>query len=202
VATPVSLAGPTFLASRLEPHVALVATGPLTNVAIALQRGALMKRLIWMGGGIHEGDVTPSAEFNAYVDPEAATAVLDSGIDPVVIGLDVTHRALVGRAQRERLRAAGNAGKFAAELLDFYGRSYLARFGARGVPVHDALALAAAVDPSLVHTEYVHLRIVTKGRERGRTVIVPDVSPNAHVALDVDSHRFLEFLCSGFERLP
>lgn len=201
-ASPVHEDATAFLTARSGPEVAVVATGPLTNLALALERGARMERPVWMGGGVCGGDVTPEAEFNAFVDPEAAQIVFDSGVEPTMVGLDVTHRALVAREHHERLRAAGSAGRFVAELLDFYGRFHRDRYGWDGTPVHDALALAVAIDPSLVHTEHVHVRVHTGGRERGRTELVPDEEPNAHVALDVDAARFLEVLCSRIERLP
>jgi inosine-uridine nucleoside N-ribohydrolase len=191
-----------FLANRLLPGTTLVATGPLTNVASALKRGARPDSLVWMGGGIHEGDVTETAEFNAFVDPDAAALAFAHGTYPTMVGLDVTHRALVRAEHRERLRAAGRSGRFVASLLDFYGGYYQRRYGWIGPPVHDALAVAVAVDPTLVRTEYVHVHVHTSDSQRGRTEIVPDLAPNAHVATDVDAPRFLELLCSRLEKLP
>ena len=88
----------------LEPGVVLVATGPLTNVARFVQRGVAIERIVWMGGAIAEGNITPAAEFNAFVDPEAAAAVFGSGIELTMVGLDVTHKALFTRAHADRLR--------------------------------------------------------------------------------------------------
>jgi inosine-uridine nucleoside N-ribohydrolase len=201
VAVPCAEDAPTFLGARLLPGVTLVATGPLTNVALALTRGKRPEALVWMGGGIHEGDVTDTAEFNAFVDPEAAALVFASGIEPTMVGLDVTHRALVCAEHHRRLRAAGTAGGFVADLLDFYGGVYGERYGWSGPPVHDALAVAVAVDPTLVRTEHVHVRVHTDGPQRGRTEIIPRKPPNAHVAMDVDTPRFLELLCSRLEKL-
>jgi pyrimidine-specific ribonucleoside hydrolase len=191
-----------FLVARLARGATLVATGPLTNVAAVLEAGTRPERLVWMGGGVHDGDITDVAEFNAFVDPEAAAAVFASDVTPVMVGLDVTHRALVEALHVERLRAAGRTGRFVAGLLDYYGGVYRARNGWTGTPVHDALAVAVALDPTLVHTEHLHVRIHTHGSECGRTEIVPDAPPNAHVALRVDTTRFLELLCSRLESLP
>jgi pyrimidine-specific ribonucleoside hydrolase len=185
-----------FLAARLERGVVLVPTGPLTNVATALERGATPQRIVWMGGSVGEGNVTPSAEFNAFVDPEAAARVFAAGVDLTMVGLDVTHRALAREEHRERLRASGPIGRFVAELLDFYGRFHKERYGWNGSPIHDALAVAVVIDPTLVRTEQVHVRVHTDEDDRGRTQIVEGEAPNAHVALDVEADRFLELLCS------
>lgn len=202
-AGPVAEEGATYLADRLGPGIGLVATGPLTNVSLALGRGARPGTLIWMGGTVDEpGDVTEAAEFNAFVDPEAAAAVFAADAEPTMIGLDVTHRARVGPRYQERLRRGGRAGQFAARLLDFYGSVYRERHGWDGPPVHDALAVAVAIDPTLVRTEYRHVRVHTEGPDCGRTEVVPYGAPNAHVALEVDGPRFLDLLCSRIASLP
>src|SRR5439155_18489527 len=112
------------LAELIEPGVVLVPTGPLTNVALLLERHPDVKerleRIVWMGGAVAEGNVTPAAEFNAFVDPEAAATVFASGIPVTMIGLDVTHMALFTREHAERLRSTGRAGRFVAELSDFF----------------------------------------------------------------------------------
>ena len=103
-----------FLAELIEPGVVLVPTAPLTNLALMLERHPdvpdRLERIVWMGGAIAEGNITPAAEFNAFVDPEAAAAVFASGIPITMVGLDVTHKALFTRAHAERLREAGRAG--------------------------------------------------------------------------------------------
>jgi pyrimidine-specific ribonucleoside hydrolase len=122
---PVAAEGADFLAELLEPGVVLVATGPLTNVALMLARHPdvreRLEAIVWTDGAIGEGNATPAAEFNASVDPEAAAAaVLGSGIPLTMVGLDVTHRALFTRAHVDRLRGAGRTGQFVAELSDFF----------------------------------------------------------------------------------
>ncbi len=190
-----------FIADQLEPGVVLVPTGPLTNVANALDRGARPERIVWMGGAAGEGNVTKAAEFNAFVDPDAAARVFAAGGDLTMVGLDVTHRALAHEHHRERLRASGRIGRFVAELLDFYGRFHKERYGWDGSPIHDALAVAVAIEPTLVRTQHVHVRIHTDDANRGRTEIIEGEPPNAQVALDVDADRFLELLCSRIESL-
>ncbi|MGZ8716608.1 MAG: nucleoside hydrolase [Gaiellaceae bacterium] len=193
-----------FLAELIEPGVVLVPTGPLTNVARMLERHPdvrdRLERIVWMGGAIAEGNVTPAAEFNAYVDPEAAAAVFGSGIPVTMIGLDVTHKALFTRAHADRLRGTGAAGRVVAELSDFFQRFHEARYRFDGSPVHDALAVAYVIDPTLVSTLECNIEIETASQHcDGRTVVdrwlvLGHAARNAHVGIDVDADRFLELL--------
>jgi inosine-uridine nucleoside N-ribohydrolase len=192
----------TTLAAVPSP-VTLVPTGPLTNVALLLARypelESKLERIVLMGGAIGEGNVTPAAEFNIWVDPEAAQRVFSSGLDVTMVGLDVTHRALLRQADADRLAAAGSAGKLVADLYGFYARFHRQRYGWDGAPVHDALALAHVIDGTLVETKHCGV-IVDTGPEpsRGRTHV--DLwgragwEPNCHVAVKVDAGRFLELL--------
>jgi inosine-uridine nucleoside N-ribohydrolase len=189
----------------------LVPTGPLTNVALLLERHPdvveRLEAIVWMGGSIAEGNVTPAAEFNAFVDPEAAAAVLASGIPLTMIGLDVTHRALFTPEHADRLRDAGRAGRFVAELSDFFLRFHERSYGFGGSPIHDAMAVAHVVDPTLVATRHVNVEVETESRFcDGRTVVdlrgTTGRRPNAHVGVEVDAVRFLELFCSRIEELP
>jgi pyrimidine-specific ribonucleoside hydrolase len=188
------------LADWLEPGVVLVPTGPLTNVARLLQQHPqATDRIVWMGGAIAEGNVTPAAEFNAYVDPEAAAIVFDSGIDVTMIGLDITHMALFDSTHAERLRGAGRAGKAVAELADFFLEFHRQRYRFDGAPIHDAMAVAHVIDPTLVTTLDCNISIETQSQFcDGRTVVdrwlVTDRSKNAHAGVDVHAQRFLELL--------
>jgi inosine-uridine nucleoside N-ribohydrolase len=188
------------LAEWLEPGVVLVPTGPLTNVARLLERHPhATERIVWMGGAIAEGNVTPAAEFNAYVDPEAARAVFESGIDVTMIGLDVTHKALFDGTHAERLRGTGKAGKAVAELADFFLEFHRRRYRFEGAPIHDAMAVAHVIDPTLVTTLECNISIETESQLcDGRTVVdrwlVTDLPRNAHAGIDVDADRFLELL--------
>ena len=210
-AQPVDVDAADFLAELIEPGVVLVPTAPLTNVALMLERHPevreRLERIVWMGGAIGEGNATPAAEFNALVDPEAAAIVFGSGIPVTLIGLDVTHRALFTRAHAERVRHAGRSGLFVAELSDFFQgfheRSY--RFG--GSPIHDAMAVAHVIDPSLVTTRPANVVVETRSEFcDGRTVVdlrgVTGREPNADVGVDVDADRFLQLLVSRIESLP
>ena len=188
-----------FLAERID-GTTLVATGPLTNVALLLAREqAGPERIVLMGGAIAEGNVTPAAEFNIWADPEAAKRVFASGLDVTMVGLDVTHRALVGTEHKERLRAAGRVGRTVAELLDFYDRFHREVYGFDGSPIHDAVALAYAFRPDLLETRELNVEVDCESDLcRGRTVV--DVwrrsgrEANAKVAVGIDSTAFVEVL--------
>ena len=185
----------------------LVPTGPLTNVARWIERGVAIERIVWMGGAIAEGNVTPAAEFNAFVDPEAAAAVFASGIPVTMIGLDVTHKALFAPAHADRLRDAGRAGRFVAELADFFLEFHRQRYRFDGAPIHDAMAVAHVIDPTLVETLNCNVEIETQSEFcDGRTVVdrwlVRDAPKNADVGIDVDAERFLELLVSRIASLP
>ena len=193
-----------FLAELIEPGVVLVPTGPLTNVALMLDRHPDVRdrldRIVWMGGAIGEGNVTPAAEFNAFVDPEAAAAVFGSGIPVTLIGLDITHKALFTRAHADRLRDTGAAGRAVAELSDFFQRFHESRYAFDGSPIHDALAVAHVIDPTLVTTVNCNIAIETASQYcDGRTVVdrwqvLQDAARNGDAGIDVDAQRFLELL--------
>jgi purine nucleosidase/pyrimidine-specific ribonucleoside hydrolase len=196
-----------FLAERVE-GATLVATGPLTNVALLLARypDARPERIVLMGGAIAEGNVTPAAEFNIWADPEAAARVFGSGLDVTMVGLDVTHRALVTAAHAEQLRGAGRVGKAVAELLDFYGVFHREVYGFDGSPVHDAVAVAHVIDPTLLELQHLNVRVDCESELcRGRTVVDvwrrSGLEPTANVAVGIDSERFLTLLLDRLSRL-
>jgi inosine-uridine nucleoside N-ribohydrolase len=179
----------------------VVAVGPLTNVALMLSRypGVRPARIVLMGGSIGLGNVTPAAEFNIWADPEAATRVFESGLDVTMIGLDVTHQALMTKADAERLRGTGRTGTLVAELWEFYNRFHSQTYGFDGSPIHDAVALAHVFRPDLVETEHRHVAIDC-GSElcRGRTVVDlwrrTENEPNAHVGVGIAGRAFIELL--------
>jgi pyrimidine-specific ribonucleoside hydrolase len=208
---PVAAHAADLLAELIEPGVVLVPTGPLTNVALLLERHPdvreRLERIVWMGGAIGEGNITPAAEFNAYVDPEAAAAVFASGIPVTLIGLDITHKALFTREHAERLRGTGAAGRVVAELSDFFQRFHESRYGFDGSPIHDALAVAHVIDPTLVTTVHCNTEIETASRHcDGRTVVdrwnVTEGPRNCHAGVDVDAQRFLELIVERIASMP
>jgi inosine-uridine nucleoside N-ribohydrolase len=153
-----------------------------------------------MGGAVAEGNMTASAEFNMWTDPEAAARVFGSGLDVTMVGLDVTNRAVLGPRHAERLRAGGRVAAAAATMLDFYVGFYGAAYEHGGSPIHDAVAVAALVRPELVETSERHVAVeLGSGLCRGRTVVdmrrrrvLPPA--NARVAVDVDVPGFTELL--------
>jgi len=156
----------------------LVATGPLTNVALALrEEPALATRLrgiSLMGGSYGPGNVTPAAEFNIYADPEAAAMVFSSGAHIVMAGLDLTHQFTVDAKRREAIRALGSApATFAADLLQAYGSAYARIFGREvGVPLHDPCAVLAVSRPELLEGEERYVAVELHGEHtRGMTVV-------------------------------
>ena len=200
-----------FLAEVIDGGTVLVPTAPLTNLALLLERHpevrGRIEHIVWMGGAIGEGNVTPAAEFNAFVDPEAAAVVFASGIPITMIGLDVTHQALFTRAHAERLREAGRAGRFVAELSDFFQRFHERSYGFEGSPIHDAMAVAHVIDPTLVTTRRANVAVETSSELcDGRTVVdlrgVTGRPENADVGVDVDAERFLDLLVSRIASLP
>jgi inosine-uridine nucleoside N-ribohydrolase len=209
--SPVSGDAIEFVADRIRTSprpVTLVPTGPLTNVAryLAAHGGDGIERIVLMGGSIAEGNMTPAAEFNVWADPEAAQRVLSSGLDVTMIGLDVTHRAILGPAVAERLRAAGRVGAFVAELNDFFSRYHRETYGWDGAPIHDAVAAAEVIRPGLVETRFRNVE-VELGSElcRGRTVVDlwerTERPPNVHVGVGLDSDAFFELLVERIARL-
>jgi inosine-uridine nucleoside N-ribohydrolase len=163
---------------RARPgEVWLVPTGPLTNVALALRvapdLAESLAGISFMGGGMAFGNVTPAAEFNILVDPEAAHIVVESGVPLVMAGLDVTHQWLIDREITKRIRAeGGQAAGFCAALLDYYGDAYARAFSGepRG-PLHDPCAVLALTHPELFVREPHHITIELTGtRTRGMTL--------------------------------
>lgn len=143
--------------------------------------------------------MTPAAEFNIWCDPEAAQRVFRSGLEVTMIGLDVTHKAILRSPVAERLRAGGRVGAFVAELNEFFSRYHRGTYGWDGAPIHDAVALAHAFRPGIVTTEYLNVAIETVSElTRGRTVVDrwhrTDREPNAHVAVEIDANAFFELL--------
>ena len=185
---------------RARPgEVWLVATGPLTNVALALRTApdlaADLAGISIMGGGIPWGNATPAAEFNILVDPEAADAVFGSGVRLIMAGLNVTHQWPIGPEERERIRAVGGrVAGFCADLLDFYGAAYARAFsGVPAGPLHDPVAVLALTHPELFEVTPYHVVVELTGTHtRGMTLadlrgVRRGAEPNVEVLTRIDA---------------
>ncbi|MGH3146857.1 MAG: nucleoside hydrolase, partial [Rubrobacter sp.] len=181
-----------------------------TNVAAFLSQRPDLKakvdRIVLMGGSMGLGNTTPAAEFNVYVDPEAARAVFESGLPVTMAGLDVTHRAGAGPGEVARMREAGRVGAVAAELVTFFAGTYEKIYGFPAPPIHDAVAVAAVLQPNVLETRRMRVDVEC-GSEltRGETVCdlydVTGKEPNAEVGVGLDRERFFEILFEALGRL-
>ena len=191
--------------------VTLVPTGPLTNVALLLRTCPdvipRIREIVLMGGSTGFGNVTPLAEFNIFVDPEAADVVFTSGLPVTMCGLDITHQALVTDAILERLRLLGTPlAELVVGLLSFFADRYRDLWGFHAPPLHDPVAVARVIDPALVGCEDAHVAVELRGAHtRGATVCdrfgVLGREPNAQVALDLDVAGFWDLVLGAVERL-
>ena len=191
----------------------LCTLGPLTNVAAAMIKAPdivdHIAELVMMGGGYFEGgNVTPTAEFNIYVDPHAAHVVFRSGVKLVMHPLDVTHKALMSREWIDSLRALGTkTGTAAAGMLDFYERFDMEKYGEDGGPLHDPCVLAYLLQPELFKGRDCNVQVET-GSEltMGMTVVdwwrVTDRRPNCHVINQIDAAGFYDLIRERLARLP
>jgi inosine-uridine nucleoside N-ribohydrolase len=187
--------------------IILVPVGPLTNIAAAMRKEPrILERipeLVIMGGAHDHGNSTASAEFNIWVDPDAARIVVNCGRPIRMIPLDATHRALVSQEDCGRLRALGTPAALAAAVftekrIEGYDTTQpMHRLGA--APVHDALAVCAIIDPTIVTTEFINVDVETTGElTDGRTVCDfkrrSKRAPNVHFATDADEPKFVRML--------
>ena len=191
--------------ARPAGEVTLCPLGPLTNIALALIKAPdiapKIRQIVLMGGGFFEGgNVTPTAEFNIYVDPEAAHTVFASGVPIVMAPLDVTHKALTTRARVDALRAKNTpVCEAAAQLIDFFERFDEDKYGTDGGPLHDPCVIAYLVRPDLFSGRDCHVAIETgSALTLGMTVIdwwgVTGKPANAHVLRDVDAAGFFDLI--------
>lgn len=199
---------------RSEPAgtVTLCLLGPLTNIAMVLERApdvaGRIKQIVLMGGGFFEGgNITPSAEFNIYVDPEAAKIVFGAGIPLTMMPLDVTHKVLTTKVRVEHLRANGNRASVAmADMLEFFERFDEEKYGTDGGPLHDPTVIAWLLDPDMFSGRNCNVEIETgSDLTLGATVVdwwrVTERPQNALVVKDVDADRFFDLLNERLGRL-
>jgi purine nucleosidase/pyrimidine-specific ribonucleoside hydrolase len=191
--------------------VTIIATGPITNVAILLRdhpdAAERIGEIVWMGGSTERGNATPYAEFNALVDPEALALVVGSGIRFTMVGLNVTHTALVTPAVRRRLASAGTAtAAFGDTLLEFFCDTNAKVFGLPDGPLHDPVAVMAVAEPDAVERVHTRLDVELTGTETlGATSVDFDGmlrrEPNAFIATRLDVDRFWASVKQAIARL-
>ncbi|MBS1251114.1 MAG: Pyrimidine-specific ribonucleoside hydrolase RihA [Anaerolineales bacterium] len=215
--------------------VILVPIGPLTNIATALRRepriAGRIQEISLMGGSLTYGNSTPAAEFNIYVDPEAAHIVFTSGVPIRMCGLNVTRQVPATEVEIERIRGLGTrTSAIVAESLDFYRDTLKRVFGLRGGSLHDPCAVAALIDlsavpaqagPTLIEFEPMHVAVELKGEHtygmtvcdcrhlRGRGQVSTSDGgvwrgepPNAEVAVDIDKDRLIDLLIDTLAKYP
>ncbi|GAB3375778.1 nucleoside hydrolase [Amycolatopsis echigonensis] len=184
--------------------VTLVPTGPLTNIAMLLEQRAdlrgKIKEIIWMGGSTGRGNVGAYAEFNAWVDPEAADVVFKSGLPLTMVGLNISHQALITEEVIQSIGAIGNeTSAFGVELLRFFCSTYDAVESMPEGPLHDPITIAIAIDRAVATVQRSHVDIETKGEfTSGATAVdLHDMlkkEPNADVAITLDVPRFWQLI--------
>ncbi|MGB0635186.1 MAG: nucleoside hydrolase [Paracoccaceae bacterium] len=192
--------------------ITICALGPLTNIAMALEKAPdiaiKIKQIILMGGAYFEvGNITPSAEFNIYVDPEAAKIVFNSGVKLIILPLDVTHKALISEDRVNAFKKIGTpVAKAVSEWTNFFERFDKEKYGSVGAPLHDPCVIAYLLDPSIFSGRYINVEIETESDlTRGMTVAdwwrVTDRKPNALFIGNLDPDRFFKLLTERLSTL-
>jgi len=205
-----------FIIDTVRQHpsgsVTLCPLGPLTNIAPAINKAPdiieKIDQIVLMGGAYFEvGNITPAAEFNIYVDPEAAEIVMKSGAKITMLPLDVTHKALVTRARNDAFRALNTpAGLAVAQMTDFFERFDKEKYGSSGAPLHDPTVIAYLIAPELFSGRNINVEIETKSPlTRGMTVAdwwgVTDRPVNAYFIGDLDADGFFNLLTHRLAQL-
>ncbi|NIY73081.1 nucleoside hydrolase [Marivivens donghaensis] len=199
---------------RAEPAgtVTICPIGPLTNVAAAFEKAPdiieKVQEIVLMGGAYFEvGNITPAAEFNIYVDPEAAAIVFKSGVPITMMPLDVTHKALTNKARVDAFRNMGTkVGTMVAEWTDFFERFDKEKYGSEGAPLHDPCTIAYLIKPELFSGRHINVEIeTTSDLTLGMTVAdwwrVTDRPANAMFMKDIDTQGFFDLLTERLARL-
>ena len=194
-----------------EP-IYLCPLGPLTNIALALQKDPSIKpkikEIVFMGGAaMCLGNITPAAEFNIYVDPHAANIVLNSGIKSVMFGLDVTHKVNVNDRIINDIK--GNLNKSSilfSDLMNFYSKTHREVFQIEESPLHDPCVIGYLIDNNIFSGKFVNVQVeedslLTRGKTVADWVKVTNRKPNCHVMVDADSEKFFSILKKELKKL-
>ena len=206
-----------FIIKTLRDHtpntVTLCPLGPLTNIATAFKKApdiiSKVKQVVLMGGAYFEvGNVTPTAEFNIFVDPEAASYVFNLGLDLVIMPLDVTHKALTTPERIDKFNKLNTkCGTFVAEMTAFFERFDKDKYGTEGAPLHDPCVIAYLLNPEIFSGRRINVEIETDSElTLGMTVAdwwgVTNKEPNALFIGNLNSEKFFEMLTSRISKLP
>ena len=206
-----------FIIKTLRDHtpntVTLCPLGPLTNIATAFKKApdiiSKVKQVVLMGGAYFEvGNVTPTAEFNIFVDPEAASYVFNLGLDLVIMPLDVTHKALTTPERIDKFNKLNTkCGTFVAEMTAFFERVDKDKYGTEGAPLHDPCVIAYLLNPEIFSGRRINVEIETDSElTLGMTVAdwwgVTNKEPNALFIGNLNSEKFFEMLTSRISKLP
>tara|TARA_Y100001970_G_scaffold187521_1_gene228139 strand:- start:350 stop:1294 length:945 start_codon:yes stop_codon:yes gene_type:complete len=194
-----------------EP-IYLCPTGPLTNIALSLQKDPSIKKkikeIVFMGGAaLCLGNITPSAEFNIYVDPHAANIVLNSGIKLTMMGLDVTHKVNVNNEIINNIKTNNNkSSKFFAELMEFYSRFHRNLYGTEESPLHDPCVIAYLINEEIFNGKLVNVKVEENSElTRGKTVTdwlgVTNRKPNCKVMTEANTNIFFDLLKKNLAKL-
>lgn len=189
--------------NKYPKQVRIIAVGPLTNIAMAIKKDPSIvdkvNGIYVMGGAVFtQGNVTPAAEFNIYVDPESAEIVFNCGAEVTLVGLDVTLKALLTKDHLEILqKEGGTVGQSIGEMTNFYLERYKDHNKLVGCALHDPLAVGVALDESLVKKEFIYVGVETEGEYTRGATIGDKLSrfgkkPNVHVCTEVDAEKFLQ----------
>ena len=193
------------LRAAADGSVTLCVIGPMTNVGMALVKepaiASKIAEFVIMGGSFHAGgNITPTAEFNVFVDPHAAHLVLTSGVPMTIMPLDVTHQAQATPARVEAFRALGSpVGEAVSAMLDFAGRYDVAKYGFEGYPLHDPTTIAYLLEPDIFAGREGHVAVSLEGGV-GHGMTAADwwgttgTAPNATVMLSLDADRYYGLL--------
>ncbi len=189
----------------------ILAMGPLTNIALAILKEPKIKekieRLIIMGGGIWEFNVTPCAEFNIFVDPDAAKIILGSGLIVTLITLDVTNKAILNKKDIKIIeKFDGEVSKILAAILMFNLKRNKKYFNINGAVIHDALTVAHLIKPGIIKTKFLNVEVETNSElTRGKTVIdfyrVTNRKPNADVSIKLNLPMFKNLILNSLEKI-
>jgi len=198
------------LSESAEP-VVIIPTGPITNIAHLIQQRpdvlGKIKEIVWMGGSTGRGNVTPYAEFNSWVDPEAVDVVLKSGIPFTMVGLNISHQALITREVRSRIAAIGNrTAAFGVELLEFFCSTYEVAEKMPEGPLHDPITVAIVANAAVASTVRTRIDVELTGTETaGATstdlIDILKRDPNATVAVDLDVDLFWSMIEDAVRQL-